>query len=401
MTAPALVTRPMGVLAILLVIVALADALGRIGPLRKVGAAVIVILLGALLANLRIIPPAAQGGPVYDPIFAVVIPGAIFLVLLEVNVAALRRAGASMLVAFLLGAAGTAIGVLVAASVTPLRAMLGAADAAALAGMYTGTYVGGSANFNAVAIGLGVARDGGLYTAATVVDNVMTDIWILVTLAMPVLLTRTGWFARARAPANEHAPKDIAEDTAGRRGAAAVPRPLPPTLAIGVPLALAAVALVTSDALSSALGATGLAIPAILIVTTLALILAQLPGIARLTQAAPIGLWGMYLFLAVVGANADLAALAAAGTLAPVLFAYVGIVFAVHAAVLLGGGLLLRIEPVVLAIASSANIGGSATAFVLAEAEDRHDLVLPALLIGSLGTALGTYIGFAVAALLA
>lgn len=387
MTPTALVTSPMGVLAILLVIVAVSDALGRIGHLRKLGAAVIVIVFGALLANLRVVPPAAAGGPVYDPIFTSVIPGAIFLVLLEVNLAALRRAGGAMLIAFALGAVGTALGVVCAAWVTPVHAMLGTRDAAALAGMYTGTYIGGGANFNAVAIGYGVARDGGLYTAATVVDNVMTDIWILVTLAMPMLLDRTGWFAPATRP------PEIEAHHAGAR-------PLPPTLAIAVPLALAAVALVVSDAASSWLAAIGVTVPSILIVTTLALLVAQLPITARLTQAAPIGLWGLYLFLAVVGANADLAALGAAGALAPVLFGYVGIVFVVHALVLLGGGLLLRIEPVVLAIASSANIGGSTTAFVLAEAENRHDLVLPALLIGSLGTALGTYAGFAIAAML-
>ena len=382
----ALVTSPLGVLAILLVIVALSDMLGRIGHLRKLGAAVIVIVAGAVLANLRVIPPASAGGPVYDPIFAAVIPGAVFLVLLEVNLAALRRAGGAMLTAFALGAAGTALGVICAAWATPIRAMLGANDAAALAGMYTGTYIGGSANFNAVAIGFGVARDGGLYTAATVVDNVMTDIWILVTLALPMLLAKTGRFAAPRAP--------VTPTTVGPP-----PRPLPPTLGIAIPIALAAIALVAADAGATWLGAIGIQVPAILIVTTLALVLAQVPAVARLTQAAPIGLWGMYLFLAVVGANADLAALAAAGTLAPILFAYVGIVFAVHALVLLGGGMLLRIEPVVLAIASSANIGGSTTAFVLAEAEDRHDLVLPALLIGSLGTALGTYVGFTVALL--
>ena len=384
MTDTALVTAPMGVLAILLTIVALADALARLAPLRKLGAAVIVIVLGALLANLRIIPPAAAGGPVYDPIFSTVIPGAIFLVLLEVNLAALRRAGGAMLIAFGLGAVGTGIGVICAFRLMPLAANLGAHDAAALAGMYTGTYIGGGANFNAVAIGYGIGRDGGLYTAATVVDNVMTDVWILVTLAMPMLLARTGRFPVATAPSTSPAIE-------------AAPHPLPPTLGIGVPLALAAVAIIASDAMSAALGGT---VPSVLIVTTLALLLAQLPLTARLTQAAPIGMWGLYLFLAVVGANADLAALAAAGTLVPILFGFVSIVFVVHALVLLGGGMLLRIDPVVLAIASSANIGGSTTAFVLAEAEGRHDLVLPALLIGSLGTALGTYAGFGIAALL-
>ncbi|MBI1362192.1 MAG: DUF819 family protein [Alphaproteobacteria bacterium] len=389
MTSGVLVTSPAGILAILLVAVALADMLGRTGPMKRIGAAMIVIVFGALLANFRIIPPASSGGVVYDPIFTYLIPGSIFLVLLDVNLGALRRAGAPMLVAFALGAVGTFLGVWAANTLTPARAMLGE-HAAPLAGMFTGTYIGGSANFNAVALAYGLTRDSGLYTASTVVDNVMTDVWIVATLALPALLAGTGWF-RKRASANA-----IASTPAARTS---LSTPLTGALSVGAPLALAAAALWISDLLSTWFEARGLAIPSILIVTTLALALAQLPGLARLTQANTIGMWGTFLFLAVVGANADLAALVAAGQLTPMLFTYVAIIFAVHGVILFGAGALLKLEPVVLAIASSANIGGTSTAFVLAEAEKRQDLVLPAILIGSIGNALGTYAAFAMVAL--
>ena len=42
-----------------------------------------------------------------------------------------------------------------------------------------------------------------------------------------------------------------------------------------------------------------------------------------------------------------------------------------------------------ISIASQANIGGGASAIALAEAFDRKDLILPAILVGSLGNALG------------
>ncbi|WP_426038856.1 DUF819 domain-containing protein [Brevundimonas sp. DC300-4] len=384
----ALISSPLGVLTVLVVIVALSDALGRIGVFQKLGAAMIVIVLGALLANLRVIPPAASGGPVYDPIFTYVIPAAIFLVLLDVNLKALKRAGAPMIGAFLIGAVGTFLGVWIANVVTPIQGMVGASYGP-LAGMFTGTYIGGGANFNAVAQAYDITRDGGLYTAATVVDNVMTDVWIIVTLALPALLLKSGWFGKpgdpAQAPVHAHTP----------------PPPLTGTLAIAIPLALTAVAIWLSGLASTWLEARGITVPSILIVTTLALLVAQAPAVARLTQANTLGLWGIYLFLAVVGANADLAALVAAGSLTPVLFAYVGIVFAVHSVVLFGVGAVLKLEPIVLALASSANIGGSSTAFVLAESERRQDLVLPAILIGSIGNAIGTYAGFAMVALLA
>ena len=49
-----------------------------------------------------------------------------------------------------------------------------------------------------------------------------------------------------------------------------------------------------------------------------------------------------------------------------------------------------------IAIASQANIGGGASAIALAESFNRKELILPAILVGSLGNALGTYLGFLV-----
>ena len=49
-----------------------------------------------------------------------------------------------------------------------------------------------------------------------------------------------------------------------------------------------------------------------------------------------------------------------------------------------------------IAIVSQANIGGGTTAIALAETFDRKELILPAILVGSLGNAVGTYLGFLV-----
>jgi uncharacterized membrane protein len=111
-------------------------------------------------------------------------------------------------------------------------------------------------------------------------------------------------------------------------------------------------------------------------------------------------LFGLYLFLACVGASADLSALAASGALGAVLFGFIAIIFAVHAFILFGAGAILKLDPDMVAIASSANIGGATTAVALAEVRGREDLLLPGLLAGTLGTASGTYAGFAIGAIL-
>jgi uncharacterized membrane protein len=387
----ALIQSPLALLAVLAVGVALAELIGRLSWGRKVGAALIVIVVGALLANFRIVPPAGAGGPVYDPIFAVVTPAAIFLILLEANLKALRRAGGPMLIAFGLGAVGTVAGVLVAGLMTPARAMLGE-NFAPLSGMFAGTYIGGSANFNAIALHYGVLREGDVYTTAVVVDNIATGVWILITVAMPVLLYRSGLFGKL---GERTASPPEAEPEQGPSAP-----PLTGSLAIALPLALALTGVVIANLLAGWLKGLGYAVPSILILTTLALAAAQLPIVGRITMARPLGLYGVYVFLIVVGASVDIAALIASGPLGLMLMAFVAILMLVHGVVLITAAQLLKIEPEIVAIASNANIGGATSAVSLAEAFGREDLVLPGLIAGTIGTAIGTYVGFAVVAIL-
>ena len=385
----ALIQSPLGILLALVLAAVAAEVLGKVRYGRALGPALIVIILGALLANLRLIPPAGAGGPVYDAVFAVVMPAAIFLVLLEANLKALKRAGGPMMIAFFIGAAGTVAGVLAAIALTPARAMLGD-KLAALSGMYAGTYIGGSANFNAIALHFGVARDGGLYTAAVVADNVLTGFWVVATLALPLLLLKTGLFG-ARRVAVAAVPADAA---------AAPPPPLTGVLAVAAPVAVALAGVLASDLLAGLLARLGAPVPSVIILTTLALIVAQTPFVHRMTLGRPMGLAAIYLFLAVVGASADVGALIAAGPVGLMLMAFVGIIVLVHAAILIVAGWLLRIDPDIIAIASNANIGGASSALSLAESLGREDLALSAVLAGTVGTAIGTYIGFMVAGIL-
>jgi uncharacterized membrane protein len=46
------------------------------------------------------------------------------------------------------------------------------------------------------------------------------------------------------------------------------------------------------------------------------------------------------------------------------------------------------------AVASQANVGGSTSALALAKSLGREDLLLPAILLGALGNAIGTFLGF-------
>ena len=139
------------------------------------------------------------------------------------------------------------------------------------------------------------------------------------------------------------------------------------------------------------------AVPYVLTLTTIALVLAQLPAVHRLRGAKLLGYFTVLLFLAVVGAYCDLAALIANGAVAGILLAWVTIIVGVHALIIFVIGGLFRQDWAIIAVASNANIGGATSAGVLATAIGRGDLRLPGILAGSLGNAIGTYAGFLVA----
>ena len=130
------------------------------------------------------------------------------------------------------------------------------------------------------------------------------------------------------------------------------------------------------------------------------MLLAQVPYFRNINGSQLLGLYGVYLFLAVIGAYCELTTLVELQTLGITLLVFTSITVLVHGLMTFGLGALFYRDWELISIASQANIGGSTSAMALAESFGRMELILPAILIGSLGNAIGTYIGFLVAGIL-
>jgi uncharacterized membrane protein len=378
------VTDPVYVSAVLLLLVALAEWLSQKRYFRQVGAALLVILAAAILANAGLIPSSSNAPPLYEGIFNFVAPLAIFFLLLDVRLRDLRQAGLPMLLMFGLGGAATMVGSFVGYYVLAPQEH-GIPDAFALAGMFTGTYTGGSVNLNAVALQYGVVKEGTLFAAINAADNIVTTAWIVATLVLPRLLQR--WFPRRAAAAVV-----ATENTASEEEPLQVHETVS-VFGVALLLALGTGSLFLAHELSRFLPV----IPFVLVLTSIALALAQVPAVQRLRGARMLGYITVLLFLAVIGAYCDVRALIANGSIAVLLLAWVSIVVGVHAVLLFGIAGLLKQDWALVSVASNANIGGATTAGVLAVALGRGDLRLPGILAGSVGTALGTFAGVFVA----
>lgn len=138
-------------------------------------------------------------------------------------------------------------------------------------------------------------------------------------------------------------------------------------------------------------------VPSILVLTTVALVVAQLPGRFSRRGCYDEGLLLIQPFFTVTGLNSPMSGLLGEGL--PVLI-FATLIVALQAA----GLLLLRrwrrwpLEETL--VASQASIGGPSTALALATSFKRPELVLPSVAIGLLGYLVGTYLGLLASAVL-
>lgn len=345
---------------------------------RKIGAAATAILLALTLSNLGLIPGKS---PVYDFLLGQAVIAGIILILLNVSLRSIRQAGAPMLMAFAIGAVGSAIGAAIMAGL--LHAPIGA-ETWKLSGQFTATYIGGGMNYAAVGQQLNTRAD--LFTAGIAADVIITAIWLVACLVVPELFARR---EHAGALPIAHS----ASETASHGGLAAQLE------SSGVPLRLTDFAGLTSITLgimwiADVLTSYAPTIPRIIWLTTIVLVLAQLPVIRKLSGSVVIGNFLLLLFLASNGAKSVVANIVVVG---PSIFWFAAGTVAIHGVIIFGIGWALRLNGQLLAIASQANVGGAASAMALASAQKRPDLILPGVAVGMLGNAVGNYAGIAMA----
>lgn len=378
-------TNPIYVLGFLCFLVIISEWLAKQRVGKNMGTALIIIILGAIAANSGLIPTASNAIPLYAGIFNYLAPISIFFLLLGVNLKNIKKAGMPMLAMFLLGSLGTVVGVLVGMWVIDGEATIGEMYNG-VAGMFVGTYTGGSVNFNALALSYKINESGTLYAGSVAVDNIITTLWMLISLTLPLILSRL-FGIKNIASGTENTKEDKSDEKLE-------------LLSFAILAATGLGALFISNLLTEWLQTFGWNVPSIIIITTIALVLAQTKYFSNINGAQMLGLLCVYIFLAVIGAYCEFAALAALKSLGPMLLIFTSITVLIHGLVIYGiGGFFIK-DWKLLSIASQANIGGSTTAMALAKTHGRNDLILPAIFIGTLGNAVGTYLGFLVAGLI-
>ena len=381
-----IIQQPLYILTVLLLLVLFSEWLGQKKFFKHIGSVLLVIIFAAILANVNVIPSSHNAPALYDGIFQYAAPLGLFFLLLQVKLKDLKLAGLPMITMFLIGSAATIAGVVIGYYIlSPQHHDVN--HAYSVAGMYTGTYIGGSANLNAVALEYGVNKEGTLFAAINAADNIITTIWMILTLILPSIFQRYIPRKRKIAPQFEKLSDEELKSQLLQPVTSMRLNDIALLLALGV-----GAMFISMQAASYIKG-----LPSILVLTTLALLFAQLPFVQKLQGSKIIGFLLIMLFLAVVGAYCDINALLKSGTAAGTLLLWVTLIVFIHGILIFLIGGILRQDWDIISIASNANIGGATSAPVCANSIGRPDLQLPGLLAGSVGNAIGTYLGIIVA----
>ena len=346
---------------------------------KKLGATMAIIVLGLLIANLSgWQPEAGVSSWVNGPLTSL----AIVELLLAVELRRVLPEARRLLPPFVVSVLATVFAVLACGWL--LAPWLGA-DASALAALYTATFTGGTLNF--VSVGRSLAIPDDLFALATAADYVVFTGWFLLSL----VIGRDRHASKLTSASRDAQTADTQTvDAPSASGIAHQPRSWASGLLWGV-----AVMLVTELVLIL-LRRLAWDLPAIIVLTTVALLMAQLPSGGSRIACYDIGLVLIQPFFAVIGLSTTVGGLFGLGL--PVLV-YAFLVVAIQALVVLFVRRQQRWALVDSLVASQAAVGGPSTALALASSLGRSSLVLPSVAVGLLGMMLGTYLGLAVEAL--
>lgn len=368
----------------------------------KMGGTLIALFMAVILSNMGIIP---RESTVWDAVWNYLVPFCLPMLLFKCNIRCLSRDLGRILNVFLIGTVGTATGAI--AGFFILRQKIPELDK--LAGAFAGTYTGGRSNFTEISSYFGIGTD--VASSAAVADDFLMSLYFVVLTLLPII----GFFRRNfMHPLQDDIEADAAAFTSESH------RPYIPAYSDGGPISIRDIALMSGISVvivSASHGIAGLCAETIPQTNVMNMMAASLLGnvyvwicalsilcaslmpdfLGSISGTYEIGTFIIYIFFFVIGVPVSIAFILNDSAIL-LLYALIVIVFNMLFCFVLGKLLGCSLEEII--IASNANIGGPTTAAAMAVTKGWSRLAGPAIIVGVLGYALGTYLGLIVGSLL-
>lgn len=374
-----MITEPTTLFAFLAAVLGLIFWLSTLEPLKKLfeylPPVIWAYFVPMILTTIGLTPSSSV---VYDWMSRYLLPVALFLLMITVDLPAIIKLGGTAIFMMLAGTAGIVIGgpvaYLVFGSLLPPDAWQGLAT-------LSGSWIGGTANMLAIKESVGAADD--ILGPIIVVDTVVGYGWMGILIFLSIFQERFDKWIKADTSVMERTNETLLAMDNERRPTSITDL----AVIVGMAFAATVLALAAGGALPALGDPTIISSTtwAVLIVVTAGLFL-SFTGVRKLERAGAsrMGFLALYLLLTSIGAQADLAAVLDA----PV-YLLAGVLWiAIHIVLLMIAARIVRAPLFFVATGSMANIGGAASAPIVAS------VYLPAMApVGLLMAVAGYFLG--------
>jgi len=336
---------------------------------KLIPAIVFVYAVSMLVASLGLFDSNAEINAIYKSTKTNLLPAMLFLMLLEIDLGHFFKLGQSLIVAYVLAVLSIAFAFVVVAFSFNFSSEMSAAF-----GALAGSWMGGTANMIAVGSALHVSEDAFAY--ALVVDSVNYTLWVMLLLFVVPFASYFNKFTKS------------GENLAylGEIGCAC---------SMGAKrywlLLLLALSISFLTQYLATLFTILNSITTVVIFATLFGILGSFTKLRELNGSSEVATSMLYIIIALIGSKAVIENFSGVGIYVLAGFS----ILLIHAVIMLLGAKIFKLDLFSVSVASLANIGGVASAPILAATYNKN-LVSVGVLMAIMGYLIGTFGGLAV-----
>lgn len=351
---------------------------------KSLGPALTVIILGIVLSNLKIVP---VNHDVYGILSGYCIPLSICICLLSLDLKEMKKLTKEPIIALI----SAILSVCIMAFIFGLVFAGKIDEGWKVAGMFVGTYTGGSANLTAIAVGLDAARE--TIAAANAADYVIGIPTLVFMFAAPAILKNSKKFQKFWP--YHHTDDELLGEGDHTELMASKEWSIQD---IAWMLSLAFAVFAVASWLSGVIFGEGFrSAGRVILITTFSIILAQFPRVKRLRGNFDLGLYVALLFLTTIGFAVNIKDFFGS-TLYITVFCFCVVIGCTILHLVITRIFKIRYEYVLLSIVAA--ISDGPTAALVASSAQWKSLINIGLLMGVIAGACGNYAGITVAYLI-
>jgi len=348
----------------------LLESKSRLKIFQFVPAVVMIYAFSMLLASLGVFEANTEIDSIYKTTKTNLLPAMLFLMLLQVDFRHFFGLGKSLLIAYVLAVTSIAFSFIVVAWGFDFTS-----DMSAAFGALAGSWMGGTANMVAVGSALNVSEDAFAY--ALVVDSVNYTVWVMFLLFLVPFAKQFNKFTKSEENLAYLSEVGCACNMGAKR------------YWLFIVLSIVVAYVVNTIALLQIV---------ILNYTTTTVLLATLLGVLgsftklkELNGSSEVATTMLYVLIALIGSKAIIESFAGLGVYVLAGFS----ILMMHALLMVIGAKIFKLDLFSIAVASLSNIGGVASAPILAATYNKS-LVSVGVLMAIMGYLIGTFGGLLV-----